>query len=159
MWLLFLTQEEFRLAHLRKVVAQLEPVRGEKRRIQELQEHESVSHDTSSVCVCVYVCVCVCVCMCVCVCVCVCACESVVCTYILFDRWKGNMAEYCTSMQPYFHKTQASENTAQECNIQPYCLLNHQIIHLLYTTLILVAFRKQTATAHAQFKGCCCVHI
>ena len=58
MWLLFLTQEEFRPAHLRKVAAQLEPVRGKKRRIQELQEHGSVSHDNSSVCVCVCVCVC-----------------------------------------------------------------------------------------------------
>ena len=54
-WLLFLTQEEFRQAHLRKVAAQLEQVKGEKRRIQELQEHGSVSHDTSSVCVCVCV--------------------------------------------------------------------------------------------------------
>ena len=34
-----------------------------------------------------------------------------------------------------FHKPQVSENTAQECNIQPYCLLPHQIIDLLYTTL------------------------
>ena len=46
------------------------------------------------------------------------------------------MAGYCTSVQPYFHKPQASENTAQECNIQPYYLLTHQIIDLLYTTLI-----------------------
>ena len=46
------------------------------------------------------------------------------------------MAGYCTSVRPYFHEPQASENTAQECNIQPYCLLTHQIIDLLYTTLI-----------------------
>ena len=38
------------------------------------------------------------------------------------------MAGYCTSVRLYFHEPQASENTAQECNIQPYCLLNHQII-------------------------------
>ena len=75
MWLLFLTQEEFRPAHLRKVVAQLEPVRGEKRRIQELQEHESVSHDTSSVCVCVCV---------VGVCRCVCACVSLLYVHIYY---------------------------------------------------------------------------
>ena len=55
MWLLFLTQEEFRPARLKKVAAQLEPVREKKRRIQELQEDGSVSHDTSSVCVCVCV--------------------------------------------------------------------------------------------------------
>ena len=55
------------------------------------------------------------------------------------------MAGYCTSVRPYFHEPQASENTAQECNIQPYYLLNHQIIDLLYTTLILVASRKQIA--------------
>ena len=42
------------------------------------------------------------------------------------------MAGYCTSVWPYFHEPQASENTAQECNIQPYCLLTH-------TTVILVA--------------------
>ena len=46
------------------------------------------------------------------------------------------MAGYCTSVWLYFHKPQASENTAQECNIQPYCLLTHQIIDLSYTTLI-----------------------
>ena len=45
------------------------------------------------------------------------------------------MAGYCMSMRPYFHEPQASENTAQECNIQPYCLLTHQIIDSLYTTL------------------------
>ena len=39
--------------------------------------------------------------------------------------WEGNMAGYCTSMRPYFHEPQASENTTQECNIQPYCLLTH----------------------------------
>ena len=37
------------------------------------------------------------------------------------------MAGYCTSVWPYFHEPQASENTAQECNIQPYCLLTHQL--------------------------------
>jgi len=57
-----------------------------------------------------------------------------------------------------FHEPQASESTAQEYNIQPYY---HQIIDLLYTTLILVASREQIATvsAHAWFKGCFCVHI
>ena len=48
------------------------------------------------------------------------------------------MAGYCTSVRPYFHEPQASENTAtHSCNIQPYCLLTHQIIDLLHTTLIL----------------------
>ena len=46
-------------------------------------------------------------------------------------------------MRPYFHDPQASENIAQECNIQPYYLLNHQIIDLLYTTLIFVASRNR----------------
>ena len=46
------------------------------------------------------------------------------------------MAGYCASVLPYFYESQASENTAQECNIQPYCLLTHQIIDVLYTTLI-----------------------
>ena len=46
------------------------------------------------------------------------------------------MAGYYTSVQPYFHEPQASENTAQECNIQPYWFLTHQIIDLLYTTII-----------------------
>ena len=45
------------------------------------------------------------------------------------------MAGYCTSVRSYFHELQASENTAQECNIQPYCPLTHQIIDLLYTTV------------------------
>ena len=52
------------------------------------------------------------------------------------------MAGYATSVRPYFHLPAAHENTAAHlCNIQPYCLLNHQIIDLLYTTLILVASR------------------
>ena len=42
------------------------------------------------------------------------------------------MAGYCTSVRSYFHEPQASENTAQECNIP----LTHQIIDLLYTTVI-----------------------
>ena len=67
------------------------------------------------------------------------------------------MAGYCTSVRPYFHEPQASENTdAHSCNIQPYCLLTHQII-VYYSDL--AAPRRQTATAHAQFKGRCCVHI
>ena len=40
------------------------------------------------------------------------------------------MAGYCMSVQPYFHELQASENTAQESNIQPYYLLTHQIIYM-----------------------------
>ena len=40
------------------------------------------------------------------------------------------------SVRLYFHEPQASESTTQECNIQPYCLLTHQIIDLLYTTPI-----------------------
>ena len=46
------------------------------------------------------------------------------------------MAGYCTSVHPYFYEPQVSENTAQECNIQPYYLLNHQIIDLLYGFII-----------------------
>ena len=37
------------------------------------------------------------------------------------------MAGYCTSVRPYFHEPQVSENTAQECCIQSYWL-NHKII-------------------------------
>ena len=50
------------------------------------------------------------------------------------------MAGYCTSVRPYFRKLQGSEN---KCNIQPYCIFNHQIIDLLYATLILVASGKE----------------
>ena len=39
------------------------------------------------------------------------------------------MVGYCISVRPYFYEPQASENTAQECNIQPYCLLTHQILY------------------------------
>ena len=40
------------------------------------------------------------------------------------------MAGYCTLVL-YFHEPQASENTAaHSCNIQPYCLLTHQIIYI-----------------------------
>ena len=46
------------------------------------------------------------------------------------------MAGHGVSVRPYFYEPQASENTAQECNIQPYCLLTNQIIDVLYTTLI-----------------------
>ena len=47
------------------------------------------------------------------------------------------MAGYCTSVRLYFHEPQASENTtAHSCNIQPYFPLTHQIIDLLYTTVI-----------------------
>ena len=42
--------------------------------------------------------------------------------------------QQCTSVRPYFHEPQVSENTAQECYIQPCCLLTHQIIDLLYTS-------------------------
>ena len=38
--------------------------------------------------------------------------------YILFDGWEGNLPGYYTSVRPYFHEPQASENTALEiCNI------------------------------------------
>ena len=37
-WLQFLTQEEFKQAQLRRVADQLEPRKGRKRRIKELQE-------------------------------------------------------------------------------------------------------------------------
>ena len=40
------------------------------------------------------------------------------------------MAGYCTSVRSYFHSPAARENTAQECNIQPYCPLTHQIIYI-----------------------------
>ena len=57
------------------------------------------------------------------------------------------MAGYCTSERPYFHEPQVNENTAQECNIQPYYVLNHKIIDLLYTTLILVAINSYCTCA------------
>ena len=37
------------------------------------------------------------------------------------------MAGYCTSVRPYFNEPQESESIAQGCNIQPYCLLSHQV--------------------------------
>ena len=49
------------------------------------------------------------------------------------------MAECCTSVWPYFHELHARESIAQECNIQPYCILGR---HKLYTTLVLVAPRR-----------------
>ena len=40
------------------------------------------------------------------------------------------MAGYCTLVL-YFHSPVARENTdAHSCNIQPYCLLSHQIIYM-----------------------------
>ena len=40
------------------------------------------------------------------------------------------MAGYCTLVL-YFHLPAAHENTvAHSCNIQPYCLLTHQIIYI-----------------------------
>ena len=40
------------------------------------------------------------------------------------------MAEYCTLVL-YFHSPAARENmAAHSCNIQPYCLLTHQIIYI-----------------------------
>ena len=42
------------------------------------------------------------------------------------------MAGYCMSVWPYLHELQVSENTAQECNVQPYCLLTHQIYILCH---------------------------
>ena len=40
------------------------------------------------------------------------------------------MAGYCTLVL-YFHSPAAYENTAaHSCNIQPYCLLTHQIIYM-----------------------------
>ena len=41
------------------------------------------------------------------------------------------MVGYCMSVRLYFHEPQVSENIAQECNIQPYNLLNHQIFHYI----------------------------
>ena len=60
------------------------------------------------------------------------------------------MAGYCTSVRLYFHEPQASENTAQECNIQPYCLLSHQIIDLLYTSVLPVI----KVIVHMYIMGC-----
>ena len=34
------------------------------------------------------------------------------------------MAGYCTSVRPYFHEPQASENTAQECSTKFACTAN-----------------------------------
>ena len=51
------------------------------------------------------------------------------------------MAGYCTSVQPYFHEPQASENTAQECNyttlIQQY-LEDRQLLRMHSTKVIAV---------------------
>ena len=98
--------------------AKLEPVRGKKRRIQELQEHESVSHDTSSVCVCVHVCVCVCVRVCVraCVRVCVCACVCV---------WMGEM-DRSGVVQPYIFSSHLVyyENYSFIYQVRPLACLN-----------------------------------
>ena len=45
------------------------------------------------------------------------------------------MAGYCTLVL-YFHSSAAQENTAaHSCNIQPYCLLTHQIILYIPTVL------------------------
>ena len=45
------------------------------------------------------------------------------------------MAGYCTLVL-YFHSPSARQNTAaRSCNIQPYCLLKHQIIYI-YTSYI-----------------------
>ena len=54
-------------------------------------------------------------------------------------RQYGWILHECAAIFSRAAEPQASENTAQECNIQPYCLFTHQIIDLLYTTVILVA--------------------
>ena len=47
------------------------------------------------------------------------------------------MTGYCTLVL-YFHSPAARETTATHlCNIQPYCLLTHQVTDLSYTTLTL----------------------
>ena len=94
--------------------AKLEPVRGKKRRIQELQEHESVSHDTSSVCVCVCVCVCVFVRACVCVGVCVRVCV-----------WMGEM-DRSGVVQPYIFSSHLVhyENYSFIYQVRPLACLN-----------------------------------
>ena len=56
------------------------------------------------------------------------------------------MAGYCTSVHSYFYSPAARETTAQECNIQPYYLLSHQIIDLLYTTLILRVYSSMCSS-------------
>ena len=66
------------------------------------------------------------------------------------------MAGYCTNVHPYFHKLQARENTAQECKylaILPSHTSNNRFI-IYYSDL--AAPRRQTASAHAQYKGRCC---
>ena len=48
------------------------------------------------------------------------------------------MAGYCTLVL-YFHSPVARENTdAHSCNIQPYCLLSHQIIYIYIAIIILI---------------------
>ena len=48
------------------------------------------------------------------------------------------MAGYCTLVL-YFHLPAARENTAaHSCNIQPYCLLTHQIIYMYMSVCIYI---------------------
>ena len=54
------------------------------------------------------------------------------------------MAGYCTLVL-YFHSLAAHENTGtHSCNIQPYCLLNHQV----YTTSICTCKYCKYANIH-----------
>ena len=59
------------------------------------------------------------------------------CKYICIIWWVWRQYSWILYMCAlYFREQQVSENTAKECNIHPYSLLTHQIINLLYTTLI-----------------------
>ena len=64
---------------------------------------------------------------------------------LLFDGWEGNiyMAGYCTLVL-YFHSLAACENTnAHSYNIQPYCLLTHQIIYISPVVVTITYFIPQ----------------
>ena len=52
------------------------------------------------------------------------------------------MTGYCTLVL-YFHSPAACENTdAHSCNIQPYCLLSHQIIYIHICVVTILACQK-----------------
>ena len=64
------------------------------------------------------------------------------------------MAGYCTSVL-YFHSPAARENTAtHSCNIQPYCLLTHQIIYM-YTKANMLSCGYQLVSLSQYATRCC----
>ena len=67
------------------------------------------------------------------------------------------MAGYCTLVL-YFHSPAAHENTAaHSCNIQPYCLLTHQIIYIyrrwyIYDVMLVIRIKEKRALETAIVK-------